>query len=46
MLRGYINIPVDDGRVAAAAEEEKSAKPPIRSEFKPRMKENGSIMTF
>lgn len=46
MLRGYINIPADDGRVAAAAGEEKSAKPPIRSEFRPRMKERCSIMTF
>lgn len=44
MLRGYINIPADDGRLDAAAGEEKSAKPPIRPE--PRMKERDSIMTF
>lgn len=46
MLRGYINIPADDGRLAAAAGEEKSAKPPIRSEPEPRTKERDSIMTF
>lgn len=44
MLRGYINIPADDGRLAAAAGEEKSAKPPIRPET--RTKERDSIMTF